>query len=149
MDAEWERLAAEEDAAWLALHATFELIAPDRFEEPTLTPEGWSPKDAMFHCAAWCAEAANQLERIRLGTYVSEHLDIEALNAEWFEISRTLDAPTVRAELHATRTRMRQEWCELCEHNEPTPVATEWYVESGHVHFKDHRRQLEAWLEGG
>ncbi len=68
MDAEAERLAAEEDAAWAEIHAAFESIPAERFEEPRLTSEGWSPRDAMFHIAAWCAEAANQLERMRLGT---------------------------------------------------------------------------------
>lgn len=147
MDAEAERLAAEEDAAWVALHAAFERVPPERSEEPRLTPEGWSPKDVMFHVAAWCAEAANQLERMRMGTYVSAPIDIEAQNREWFEISKGLDVPTVTAEFHAARTRMRQEWCELCEQGEVTPNAIEWFVETGHVHFNEHLRELLAWLE--
>lgn len=148
MDADAERLAAEEDAAWVGLHAAFEAVPSERFEEPRLTPEGWSPKDAMFHVGAWCAEAANQLERIRLGTYVGGGIDIETMNREWFEISKGLDASTVKAELHAARTRMRQEWCELGEQGETVPNAIEWFVESGHVHFNEHRRQLLTWLEG-
>jgi hypothetical protein len=147
MDADAERLAAEEDAAWLALHGAFDRVPAERFEEPRITPEGWAPKDAMFHVAAWCAEAANQLERMRLGTYVGARIDIGARNREWFEISMRLDAPTVKAELHAARTRMRQEWCELCERGAPTPTAIEWFTESGHVHYDEHGRQLRAWLE--
>ena len=85
MDAEAERLAAEEDVAWTELHATFAMIPPDRFEEPKLTADGWSPKDAMFHVAAWCAEAANQLERMRLGTYVDPMIDSDIQNREWFD----------------------------------------------------------------
>jgi hypothetical protein len=147
MDADAERLAAEEDAAWLEMHAAFELVPAERFEEPRLTSDGWSPKDAMFHVAAWCAEAANQLERIRLGTYVDVRIDTETQNREWFEISKELDGPTVRAEIHAARTMMRQEWCELCEHGEATPDAVEWFEESGHIHYRGHRRELLAWLE--
>jgi hypothetical protein len=149
MDADAERSAAEEDAEWLKLHATFERIPPDRFEEPRLTSDGWSPRDAMFHVGAWCAEAANQLERMRLDTYVDPRLDTEAKNREWFEISKGLDVPTVKAEFHAARTRMRQEWCELCEQGESTPDAVEWFEESGHIHYRGHRRELVAWLEGG
>jgi hypothetical protein len=148
MGAEAERLAAEEDAAWIELHAAFERVPPDRFEEPRLTSEGWSPKDAMFHVAAWCAEAANQLERMRLGTYVREPISVEALNRAWFEISRSLDVPAVKAGFHAARTRMRQEWCELCEQGEPTPIAIEWFIESGHVHFDEHRGHLVTWTAG-
>jgi hypothetical protein len=147
MDAECERLAAEEDSAWADLRAAFDRVPPDRFEEPTLTTDGWSPKDAMFHVAAWCAEAANQLERMRMGTYIDPRLDTEARNREWFEISTGLDVPTVRAELRACRTRMRQEWCELCEQAGPTPDAIEWFEESAHIHYGGHRRDLSAWLE--
>jgi hypothetical protein len=147
MDADARRLAAEEDAAWIELHAAFEQVPPDRFEEPRLTSDGWSPKDAMFHVAAWCAEASIQLERMRMGTYVDPKLDTEAQNGEWFEISRDLDVPTVKAELHAARTRMRQEWCELCERGEMTREAIEWFEESGHIHYRDHRLELLAWLD--
>ena len=149
MDAEADRLAAEEDAAWVELHTAFEQVPPDRFEEPALTPDGWSPKDSMFHVAAWCAEAAIQLERMRMGTYVDPLLDTEVQNREWLEISKGLDVPTVKAELHAARTRMRQEWCALCELGHPTPDAVEWFEESGHFHYGGHCQELLTWLTGG
>ncbi|MGZ8571928.1 MAG: hypothetical protein ACXWW5_06855 [Actinomycetota bacterium] len=147
MDADAERLAAEEEAAWLELHAALDLVPTERFEEPRLTSDGWSPKDAMFHLAAWCAEAASQLERMRTGTYVDPRIDTEAQNREWFEISKGLDVPTVSAELHASRTMMRQQWCALGALGRPTPEATEWFEESGHIHYRGHRRELLAWLE--
>ena len=109
--------------------------------------DGWSPKDAMFHVAAWCAEAARQLERMRLGTYVDPLIESDAQNRAWFDLSQELDVPTVRAELHAARTKMRQEWCELGEHGELTSDAVEWFEESGHIHYRDHRRELLAWLD--
>ena len=147
MGADADRLAREEDAAWIELHATFDAIDGERFEAPGVTPDGWSPKDAMFHVAAWCAEAARQLERMRLGTYVDPLIESDAQNRAWFELSRELDVPTVRAELHAARTKMRQEWCELGEHGELTRDAVEWFEESGHIHYRDHRRELLAWLD--
>lgn len=145
---EVERLAAEEDAAWVELHAAFDQVPSDRFEKPSLTSEGWSPKDAMFHVGAWCAEAAIQLERMRMGTYVDPRIDTDTQNREWFDISRGLDVPSVKAEFHAARTVMRQEWCELGELGELTPDAIEWFEESGHIHYRDHRRELIAWLDG-
>lgn len=148
MDADAQRLADEEDVAWGELHAAFEQVPPERFEEPRLTDDGWSPKDAMFHIGAWCAECANQLERMRLGTYVDLRIDAETQNREWFAISKGLDVPTVKAELHAARTRVRQEWCELCELGSPTPHAIEWFEESGQLHYGGHARDLLTWLEG-
>ena len=38
-----------EEEGWRRLQAAFARVPEDRFEEPTLTPDGWSPKDAMFH----------------------------------------------------------------------------------------------------
>ena len=96
MDAEAGRFAAEEDAAWTELHSTFAhgpATIGSRSRE--LTADGWSPKDAMFHVAAWCAEAANQLERMRLGTYVDPMIDSDIQNREWFDISKDLDVLTV------------------------------------------------------
>ena len=146
MDADADRLALEEDAAWLDVHVVFDSIDTDRFEAPGVTPDGWSPKDAMFHIAAWCAEAARQLERMRLGTYIDPLIESDAQNRVWFELSQGLDVPTVKAELHAARTKMRQEWCELGERGAMTRDAIEWFEESGHLHYRDHRRELLAWL---
>lgn len=149
MDADAQRLAAEEDVAWAALHAAFAQVPSDRFEEARLTADGWSPKDAMFHVGAWCAEAAIQLERIRLGTYVDLRIDVDAQNGEWAAISKGLDLGTVKSQLHAARTRMRQEWCELCELGTPTSDAVEWFEESGQLHYGGHARDLLTWLNGG
>ena len=44
-----DRLLAEEEAGWRRLHEVFARVPADRFEEPGLTPDGWSPKDTMFH----------------------------------------------------------------------------------------------------
>lgn len=147
MGADADRIAGEEDTAWIDLHAVFEAVPAERFEEPGLTDDGWSPKDAMFHVAAWCAEAAKQLERMRLGTYVDPLIESDIQNRVWFEVSQGLDASTVRAELHACRTKMRQEWWQLAEQGERMPDAIEWFEESGHLHYRDHGRELRAWLD--
>ena len=147
MGADADRLAMEEDEAWIELHAVFDAIDGERFETPGVTPDGWSPKDTMFHVGAWCAEAAQQLERMRLGTYVDPLIESEAQNRVWFELSQGLDVSTVKAELHAARTKMRQEWYELGERGEMRREAIEWFEESGHIHYRDHRRELLAWLD--
>ena len=63
-----ERLLAEEDGGWRGLRTCSRSIRDDRFEEPTVTPEGWSPKDVMFHVGCWMADCAGVLERITAGT---------------------------------------------------------------------------------
>jgi hypothetical protein len=142
MDA--DRLVAEEDAGWRALLDLFASIPPDRVDESGVTDDGWSAKDVMFHIGAWCAEAANQLERMRTGTFVEGGIDTEARNREWFETSRRLDVPTVRAELHPARERMLREWLAL---GDKTLSAKEWFEESGVIHYGEHSRGLRIWLE--
>jgi hypothetical protein len=137
----------EEDAGWRALHATLRRIPADRMEEPTVTPEGWSPKDVTFHVAAWLAEAAMSLRRMRAGTFDPAEDPtreaIERMNAEWFAASRELDVPTVRVELEAARSELRLAWGELPE---MTPDAWSWFDESGARHYADHARDLRRWL---
>lgn len=140
-----DRLLAEERAGWDELRSVFDRIPPGRIDEPGVTPEGWSPKDVMFHVGAWCAECANQLERIRMGTFATQDWETDRKNREWFETSQRLDVPTVRAELHGARTWMLQEWEALAE---ITPDAWEWFEESGPLHYAEHVQDLRGWLEG-
>jgi hypothetical protein len=142
-----ERLLTEEDEGWHALEAVFARIPADRIEDPTLTAEGWSPKDAMFHVAAWMAEAGLRLEQMRAGTFDPDDDPspdrIERMNAAWLGEGRAMDRRTVRAELAASRVRMR---IALGELPEVTPIAWEWFDESGPRHYRDHAGQLSAWL---
>ena len=144
-----DRLLAEEDAGWRELHATFDTVPAERFEEPGVNAEGWSPKDLMFHVGAWCAECGVQLERIAVGTYDMpdplEDQTVDQMNLAWLETSRTLDPPTVLAEFHAARARMMQAWQAL---DQVTADAWEWFEESGPLHYAEHLRELRGWLEG-
>lgn len=140
------RLMADEDARWQELVATFERIPADRFEEPTLTPQGWSPKDAMFHIGAWMADCGLQLERIRAGTFrpgEETRETIERQNQAWFELSRTMHERDVRAEFASARTRMCEEFGEMPE---VTPDAWEWFEESGPLHYAEHLPELRSFL---
>ena len=137
------QLLLEEDAGWQELHGTLHGIEDRLFEQPGLTEDGWSVKDAAWHIGCWCAYAADALERIRRGTYEDTHLDIEALNREWFEISKTVDPKTVHAELAASRTHMLAEWHAIPE---VTPIAQEWFEESGHIHYREHLPGIVSWI---
>jgi hypothetical protein len=143
---EVDRLLRDEEEAWAALRATFGRVPADRFEEPTLTPEGWSPKDAMFHVAGWLADCARVLEQIREGTFdraAQDALVIVEINQEWFELSRTMDVSTVRAEFEASRLKARECFATLPE---VTAYAWEWFEESAPLHYREHGKDLEAWL---
>ncbi len=103
----------------------------------------------MFHVAAWCAEAANQLERIRLGTYVDARIDIEAMNREWFEISTGARRPDGEGRAPCGSDQDASgSGASSCEQRSATRDAIEWFEESGHIHYRDHRRELLQWLEG-
>jgi hypothetical protein len=141
-----ERLLEDEDRGWQALHAAFARVPAERFEEPTLTPEGWSPKDAMFHVGGWTADCARVLEQIREGTFdraVEDALDTEAVNRSWFETSRGLDPDDVHTMFEAGRQKMRECFATLPE---ITSEAWEWFEESGPLHYAKHVQDLEAWL---
>ena len=138
-------LMAEEDAAWHELDTIVDGLGPDLMTRSDLTPEGWSVKDLLAHLAAWMAEAACQLERIRGGTYRDEALDVDAMNAEFYEANKDLPVNVVWAELHAARTRMLTELDALPE---VTSDAEEWFVESGVKHYGEHLPQLRDWVVG-
>jgi hypothetical protein len=140
-----ERLLAEEDERWQDLREVFASIPHERFEEPGVTPEGWSPKDAMFHLGAWLAECAAVLERIRAGTSDDdeEEESIESKNAAWFEMSKKLDPVTVRVELEAARVSARHLFGSLTD---VTSEAWSWFEESGPLHYAEHARDLRSWL---
>jgi hypothetical protein len=144
-----DRLLADEDAGWHELLGVFALIPADRFAEPSLTPEGWSPKDAMFHIGAWMADCGLQLERMRAGTFRLDEETretIERQNQAWFELSRTMDERDVRVEFASARTRMCEEFGAMPE---VTPDAWEWFEESGPLHYAEHLPDLRRFLGDG
>jgi hypothetical protein len=137
-----------EDEGWRRLHAVFARVPADRFEMPGVTPEGWSPKDVMFHVGAWLAECGRILDQIRDGTFRSEEFDesgiVDRMNTAWFERSRDMDPSDVRALFESARLRARDAFGML---GEVTQDAWEWFDESGPTHYDDHVRDLEVWLE--
>lgn len=139
-------LLAEEERGWLELTEVFGDVPPERFDEPSVTDEGWSPKDVMYHVAAWSEEAAKVLGRIAAGTHREGDPDIQALNEEWFEQGRGLDDDVVRIRFSKGRVAMRQVFSRLPE---VEPSAWEWFEESGPRHYEEHLPDLRSFLERG
>jgi mycothiol maleylpyruvate isomerase-like protein len=141
-----EGLLADEERGWLALTEVFGDLPPDRFDEPTVTGEGWSPKDVMYHVAAWSEEAAKVLGRIAAGTHRESDPDTQALNEEWFEEGRGLEEDVVRIRFAKGRVAMRQVFSQL---SEVDSNAWEWFEESGPRHYAEHLLDLRSFLERG
>jgi len=99
-------------------------------------------RDVLFHIGAWAAECGVQLERMRAGTWEEPHLDVERLNRQWFDLSRTMELTTVKSEFVVARTRMVVEFGTLPE---ITPAAAEWFEESGALHYEEHLVDLRTW----
>ncbi|HEY5904665.1 MAG TPA: maleylpyruvate isomerase N-terminal domain-containing protein [Actinomycetota bacterium] len=143
-----QHLLREEDDAWRDLDRWFELVGDDRFEKPTLTPEGWSPKDAMFHISGWMDDCAVQLGRIRAGVFDPTEETREAVerqNQAWFEISRTMAPADIRAGFAASHQRMIEAFGAL---EDVTPEAVEWFEESGALHYAKHAEDLRVFAGG-
>jgi hypothetical protein len=143
------RLLAEEEAGWSALQAAFARVPGDRFEEPTLTADGWSPKGVMFHVGSWLSDCADALAEIAAGTFdrgsrpVELGANTEDVNADVLRRASSMHVEEVRAGCAAARERAVAAFEGLPE---VSPNAWEWFEESGPLHYATHEADLRAWL---
>lgn len=135
-------LLAVEDQGWAEFLGLVESLSPDEMQEPGYFPEGWSVKDLLAHISGWQAETVQVLEQLRMGTYAPSQIDVDALNALIYEANKDLPLTDVRAECWSAHTRMLEEWDALPE---VSPVAEEWFVESGRMHYAEHNGRLREW----
>ena len=143
-----QRLLREENQGWGRLLDVLAAVPTDRLEEPTLTPEGWSAKDAMFHVGYWLEDCSRVLAAIAEGTFdaaIENSVDIRSINDEGFIRSRDMDLGTVRTALLAAREHARAAFAAL---ETVGPQAWEWFEESGPLHYAKHVEDLDAWLRG-
>ncbi len=142
-----DRLRADEEAGWIELGALFGRVPLERFAEPSVTPDGWSTADVMFHVIAWCDEASDALDRARVGAPdPQDGEDTETKNHRFLKISQGMDADEIRSRFSPARDRLLRTWDAL---DEITPHAWEWFEESGPRHYADHAKDLRGWLESG
>jgi Mycothiol maleylpyruvate isomerase N-terminal domain len=141
-DRKRERIEAE-DRGWAELRALVDPLTPEQLSRDGYY-EDWSVKDLLAHLGCWMAEAAAELQQIRMGTPSTWDGDVEGRNARWYETWRGQDVRTVWAELHSARARMLEEWDRLPE---VTDRADEWFRESGEEHYAEHLPPLRRWVE--
>jgi hypothetical protein len=137
-------LISEEDRLWTELHHLVDSLPTDKVEEPGYFAEGWSAKDLVAHVGSWLAEAGVVLERLRSGTFRPEEIDIDGMNAQFYESMRDVAFHDVRAQAFTARNRMLRAWRSLPE---GSPEADRWIRKSGPEHYAEHVPRLREWVQ--
>jgi len=133
----------QEELAFAELHELVESLPPDRVAEAGYFEEGWSAKDLLAHIGSWLAEAGAVMERIRFGTYRPDEIQIDEMNASFYEAMKDVSYPTVRSQTRAARSRMLNAWGAL---GSDPPEAERWIRKAGFEHYQEHLPRLREWL---
>jgi hypothetical protein len=136
-------LMAGEDGGWAELDSLMESLTPEQAERKGYYREDWTAKDLLAHIGCWLAEAGLILERIAVGTYRPEEIDVDSMNRQFLEAMKDVPLRLVKAQAHAARTRMLQAWKALPE---LTPEAAFWIRKSGAEHYAEHVPRLRQWV---
>jgi hypothetical protein len=136
-------LLAEEERLWAELHDLVDSLQEDGVDDSGYFSEGWSAKDLVAHVGSWLAEAGVVLERIRFGTYRPSEIDIDAMNATFYEAWHHVAFLDVRAHAFASRNRMLRAWLALTE---PSAEADRWIGKAGPDHYAEHLPRLKDWV---
>jgi hypothetical protein len=138
-----QALMVEEDRLWAELHDLVDSLPEPLVDKPGYFVEGWSAKDVVGHIGSWLAEAGVVLERIRFGTYRPEEIDIDEMNATFFEAMHDVAFPDVHAQAVVARNRMLRAWHSLPD---GSPEADRWIRKSGPEHYAEHLPRLRDWV---
>ena len=136
-------LLGEEERLWTELHGLVDSLPRDKVDEPGYFAEGWSAKDLIGHIGSWLAQAGVVLERIRVGTYRPEEIDIDVMNRVFYDDMRDVAFTDVRAQGIAARNRMLRAWRSLPEASDE---ADRWIAKSGPDHYAEHLPRLRDWV---
>lgn len=141
------RLLEDEAAGAAAFDAVLGTIPDHRWNEPTVTPDGWTPIVLVAHVAGWLDECSEVLEAMRAGTWDPNAPEepVEMLNARQASRAAALTRSHAQVLVAAARVRARAAWSALPE---LTPDAWSWFEESGPNHYAKHVHDLSAWLAG-
>lgn len=134
---------AGEDRLWAELHHLVDSLPEDEVGTPGYFAEGWSAKDLVAHIGSWLAEAGVVLERIQVGTYRPEELDIDSMNRQFYESMRDVPFGTVRAQASAARNRMLRAWASI---DAESSDADRWIRKAGSEHYVEHLPRLQDWV---
>jgi hypothetical protein len=129
---------------WTLLQKLLSSVPTSRAEEPSVTPEGWSVRDLVWHLASWNNVVAHQLESMRAGTF-DEGFDwnTEENNARFLTSGRSVTHPEALSALEDSRTRVIRAMEQL---EEVPPRAVELFSEPAYTHVDDHLPELRRFL---
>ncbi len=136
-DVEAERTGWYELAALVRSLTPGECLEPGYYRDPD-----WTVRDVVAHLGTWLAEAEQQLERLRAGTYEGHDLDIDAMNAAFLAAMSDQDWEVAWIQANAGRSRMLQEWHGLPDRDDE---AAWWIRKSGGDHYAEHLGRLREW----
>jgi len=144
LDAPYGPEIDRERELWNEIVALCRSLTPEQRTRPGYYRDpDWTVKDVVSHLGTWMAQSEIQLLRIESGTYVEEHFDIDALNAQFLAALRDQDWPTVWAQAISARSQMLTVWMRLTERSE----AADWWVyKSGAEHDGQHLPRLREWV---
>ncbi len=139
-----EELLAIERRRWPRLVELLDEVPTGRSQDPSLNPEGWSVRDAVWHLACWNDVVATQLESMRAGTF-DEGFDWqqEENNARFLASGRAVAYETARVSLDDSRVRVVRAMEDLLE---VTPRAIELFSEPAYKHIDDHLPEIRGFL---
>ena len=142
-----QRLLDDEAAGAAAFDVVVATIRDERWSDPTVTPDGWTPVVVLAHVAGWLDACSDVLEAMRAGTWDPDAPDepVETINARQASRAAALTPSQAEARVAAARVRARAAWEALPE---LTPDAWSWFEESGPNHYAKHVHDLSAWLAG-
>ena len=137
-----------EAEGWAELSELLARLSPEQMVEPGFS-EDWNVKDLLAHIGGWLGDAAQDLDRIRQGTYqVTEWTDVQtdAANLEMYKSLRDTDLQTVRRELLAARQALLDAFGRLPD---VTGDAEDVFRTEGPEHYADHLVDLRRFVDSG
>jgi hypothetical protein len=140
-----EDLLKLEHDRWTLLQQLLGQVPTSRTDEPSLTPEGWSVRDLVWHLACWNNVVATQLESMREGRFDGGFdWNTEENNARFLTSGRSVSHPDAVSALQGSRTRVIRAMKQL---EEVPPRALELFSEPAYMHVDDHVPELRRFLE--
>jgi hypothetical protein len=140
----WQAEVESERNGWSELVSLVRSLTPDEcLVVGYYTSPDWNVRDMVSHIGAWLAEAENQLERMRGGTYEGHDVDIDALNAKFLEATRDMPWDVSWTQANAARTLMLQDWYSLPNRDDESAW---WVNKAGGEHYGEHLPRLREWV---
>jgi hypothetical protein len=140
-----EELLIRERESWADLKELIDAVPASRTDEPTVNPDGWSPKDVVWHLSCWNDFVRAQLETIRSGTFDADFdWNTEDNNARFLLAGHSVSFFQAVSALQTSREGVVLAMKRL---EQVPPQALELFSEPAYRHMDDHLPELRRFLE--